>query len=313
MEIRKAARETAHLLISLTGPSGSGKTKSALRMAEGLGKKIEFIDTDSGRSGIYADEHGFNVIELTAPFSPARYIEALRKFEDAGYDVVVIDSASHEWEGNGGVLEFADGQKNRHNKPLQGLLKWKEPKAQHKKFVAELLRTRMHIIVCLRAKPVFEQRKTADGRDEIVRVGWKEVAEGSFIYEMTVSAMLSNKSGRQGFPTLTKCPGALAHAFPGNAPVSEESGRTVAAWLGDVARDPEQEKLVRHAGDEAEDGTPALEAFWKTLTKAQQLKLKPHMGGFKARAAEANGQSTNDNDSADLDDPFGQGSVAAAE
>ncbi|MBX3488533.1 AAA family ATPase [Parvibaculum sp.] len=311
MQIKKATRESTHLIISLTGPSGSGKTKSALRLAEGLGEKIGFIDTESGRSGLYADEHNFDVLELESPFTPDRYIEALRKFEDAGYDVVIIDSASHEWEGIGGVLDFADSQKSSKGKPLQGLLKWKEPKSRHKKFVSELLRTRMHVIVCLRAKPVFEQRKGADGRDEIVMVGYKEIAESSFIYEMTVSAMLSNEAGRQGFPSMTKCPGALVSAFPSNAPINENTGREIAAWLGKIARDPELELLHRTAGDEAESGTEALQEFWGTLTKKQQLKLKPSMEGFKAKAREADAQPEDESVSnANLEDPFNQ-SVAA--
>ncbi|MEN6542334.1 AAA family ATPase [Parvibaculum sp.] len=312
MEIRRASRQDTHLLISLTGPSGSGKTKSALRLAAGLGNKIGFIDTESGRSGIYASDHVFDVIDLTPPFSPARYIEALRAFEDAGYDVVVIDSASHEWEGNGGVIDLADAQRNGRGQPLQGLLKWLAPKREHKRFMSELLRTRMHVVVCLRAKPEYEQRKNAGGRDEVVRVGWKEVAESAFIYEMTASAMLSNEPGRQGFPSMTKCPAGLLHAFPGNTVISEETGRAIAAWLGDIARDPQLELLVRTAGDEAERGSDALREFWCTLTKAQQLKLKPRMDALKARAAEADTPAANEN-AADLDDPFAHGSIAAVE
>lgn len=311
MEIRKATRESTHLIISLTGPSGSGKTKSALRLAEGLGGKIGFIDTESGRAGLYADEHSFDVIELESPFTPDRYIEALRKFEDAGYDVVIIDSASHEWEGIGGVLDFADSQKSRKGAPLQGLLKWKEPKARHKKFVAELLRTRMHVIVCLRAKPVFEQRRGADGRDEIVMTGYREIAEQNFIFEMTVSAMLSNEPGRQGFPTMTKCPGQLMSAFPGDKRIDEETGRAIGAWLGDVKRDAELELLHRAAGDESEKGLAALEEFWGTLTKAQQLKLKPAMEGFKAKARDADALPADESaDNANLDDPFNQSAAA---
>lgn len=307
MKIQKATRKSAHLIISLTGPSGSGKTKSALRLAEGLGGKTGFIDTESGRAGLYADEHNFDVIELESPFTPERYIEALRKFEDAGYGTVVIDSASHEWEGIGGVLDFADSQKNRQGAPLQGLLKWKEPKAKHKKFVAELLRTKMHLIICLRAKSVFEQRRGASGKDEIVMTGYREVAEQGFIYEMTASAILSNEPGRQGFPSMTKCPDSLLAAFPDDKRIDEETGRQIAAWLGALERDPELEKLQRDAGDEAEKGLAALEAFWKSLSKKQQLKLKPFMEGFKAKAAEADAQPTGESTApANLEDPFSQ-------
>ena len=113
-KIERADRSKSKVCVALAGDSGSGKTLSSIRLARGLvGEKgrIGYIDTEQHRASLYAGYYGgFDVISLEPPFSPERYEEAVRTFKDAGYDVVVIDSMSHEWEGTGGVLEMADSQ-----------------------------------------------------------------------------------------------------------------------------------------------------------------------------------------------------------
>ena len=109
-EIKKATRKAIPAIICLYGKSGGGKTYSALKLAKGLGGKICVIDTENGRASHYADEFDFDVIDLNPPFSPARYIEAIKTAQDAGYKAIVIDSISHEWEGTGGCLEMAEGK-----------------------------------------------------------------------------------------------------------------------------------------------------------------------------------------------------------
>src|SRR5690606_31598618 len=105
---KKAERKQARLRLALAGPSGSGKTYSALQMAKGLGSKIAVIDTEHGSASLYADAAEFDVMELHAPYSPERYVEAIQAAEAAGYDVLIIDSYSHEWTGPGGCLEIND-------------------------------------------------------------------------------------------------------------------------------------------------------------------------------------------------------------
>lgn len=108
---RKAKRGLSKLRLALSGVSGSGKTYSALLLAKGLGGRIAVVDTERGSASLYADMPGipdFDVLDLEAPFSPERYVEAIRAAESAGYDVLIIDSMSHEWTGKGGCLELAD-------------------------------------------------------------------------------------------------------------------------------------------------------------------------------------------------------------
>ena len=108
MELRKTNRSQAKIRLALQGPSGSGKTYSSLLIAYGLCKdwnKIAVIDTENKSADLYAHLGEYNVITLTAPFSPERYIEAIETCEQEGIEVIIIDSLSHEWEGDGGILD----------------------------------------------------------------------------------------------------------------------------------------------------------------------------------------------------------------
>lgn len=107
---RPAVREQTSLLLALAGASGSGKTYSAMLFARGLAGpdgRIAVIDTEAGRALHYADQFRFDHADLAPPFTPARYQEAIVAAEDAGYGVIVIDSMSHEYAGEGGIQEWA--------------------------------------------------------------------------------------------------------------------------------------------------------------------------------------------------------------
>lgn len=304
MEIVKPSLTDARLLTAFIGETRKGKTLSALRFMRGLigpKGKLGFIDTEEKRAGVYSRDHDFDVINLEAPFTPEKYIEALRAFEDAGYDGIVIDSVSHEWEGIGGILEIVDGRPEKND-----FAKWKEPKKRHRKFVQEMLRSKMHLAACFRAKEKYSI------------VGGKPVSRGVQVQQdenVPYEFMIQVKMLGDGFAEVL-CPISIKGAFSDKERICEKTGADVAAWLGDVKRDKELEILLRSAGDEAELGESQLREFWKTLTPAQQKKLQPHMEIYKARAAAidsgAEPVSEPANENTDLEDPFGQ-KIAAAE
>lgn len=285
MQIVKPTKEALSLAIALAGHSTAGKTRSAIRLARGLvgpKGKIGLIDTEAGRSAIHVSATAFDVIHLAPPYAPAAYIEALRIFEDAGYGAVIVDSASHEWEGQGGVCDMAEQQKNARGQSLQGLAKWLRPKVEHKRFIRELLHTRMHTISCLRAKREYEQRKV-DGREQILFKGWREVQDKDFLYEMTIAATLQNG----GYPLPgAKVPGELTDLFQEDSQITEATGETIAAWLGSRPRDLDHERLLRDATDASASGLEALRSFWTKLPIAEQMHLKPSMEHLKAAAKE---------------------------
>jgi DNA polymerase III delta prime subunit len=285
MKIERAVREKTFTLTSIAGPSGSGKTYSAILYARGLvgpNGKIGFVDTENKRSRFYADvAGGFDVIDLDPPFTSARYIEAIKTFEDAGYKAIIVDSISHEWEGTGGVLEQADAIEQSTKR--SGLHCWAKPKAGHKKLMNELLQTRAHLIFCCRVKEKVTQVKV-NGKTEIVNEGFVVVQEKMFIYEMTVSMMLAEGTH---VPTIQKCPGDLEFAFPAGKKITPEVGKSVAQWADQgVDIDQELEAAKREGLLAANNGMRALLEWWKALGP-RQAKLEPMKDTFKSIATAA--------------------------
>ena len=108
MELRKTARKQAKIKLALQGPSGSGKTMSALLLASGITdwSKIAVIDTENHSADLYAHLGEYNVLQLSKPFTPERYIKAIEVCEEARMEVIIIDSTTHEWDGTGGILSI---------------------------------------------------------------------------------------------------------------------------------------------------------------------------------------------------------------
>lgn len=178
---KKAERKQARLRLALTGPSGSGKTYSALALASGIGGKIAVIDTEHGSASLYSDQVDFDVLELHAPYSPERYIEAITAAEQAGYDVLIIDSYSHEWTGSGGCLEInqelADA-KFRGNTWAA----WNMTTPRHRSLTNKILTSSLHIICTMRSKTETVQ---GEGK-KILKLGMKTEQRDGTDYEFTV-------------------------------------------------------------------------------------------------------------------------------
>lgn len=230
MEIRKATRQGVKPLIALYSESGCGKTFSALLMARGLvGPKgrIIMIDTESGRGSLYADvlPGGYDVIELVAPFTPARYVEAIDAAEQAG-DCIIGDSITHEWEGSGGVLDMAAEIEDRTKKA--GLHCWRKPKFEHALFVSRILRCRVPFIACIRAKYKSRQTKDGEGKTVILKDKYTSpIQADDFIFEATAHGEIMPDHGlhltKWSHPELQKC-------FPVDTPITVETGEAVARW-----------------------------------------------------------------------------------
>jgi hypothetical protein len=315
--IQKAIRKGTPALISLWGLSGSGKTYSALQLARGLvgpSGKIGMIDTENRRGEFYADlVGGWDHLDLQPPFTPQRYIEAFAEFERAGgYGCIIVDSMSHVWEGEGGVLDMADSGRAQSGAALQGLKKWQAPKMAYKRMMNDLIRAPFHVIFCLRAKNKVEQK----GGGEIVDKGLTPICEKNFIFEMTVDAQLIKESH---VPGELKCPEALLDAFPRNKVITPKTGEIIAAWVGSgAAVDTAGDQLKRKAREIATKGSTHLRDMWENeLTKDQKKALQSSLEELKGLAAEADreeadrtrSEGQNDNP---LDDGFtGNGEAAA--
>ncbi len=249
---RPAVRTKTSVLIALAGTTGTGKTYSALKLATGLAGttgRIAFIDTEAGRALHYAEQFRFDHLDIKPPFRPAAYRDAIVAAEEAGYDVIIVDSMSHEYEGEGGILEWADellagGEKSPGN--------WKEPKSAHKRMMNRLVQCRAHLIFCLRAeeKMLLEQipETNQDGsprinsktgkqwtrtvvtpaKDRPLEERWQPICEKRFMYEMTASFLLLPDKPGVGIPV--KLQEQHRPFFPEGERIGEASGQGLAAW-----------------------------------------------------------------------------------
>jgi hypothetical protein len=175
---------------------------------------------------------------MKAPFSPDAYKDAVLAAVDQGAGVVIVDSASHEHEGEGGILEMHETELVR--LAGQDLAKrervkftaWIRPKAAHNKYVNVLLQQRVHFIFAFRAKDKLAMMKNAKGQTEMVAVGWVPICPDRLEYEMTTLLMLPPNG--KGIPDLaapaTKVQEQHKDFFPVGEPITEESGRRLAEW-----------------------------------------------------------------------------------
>ena len=240
---RPAKREAVGLLIGLAGASGSGKTFSALRLAKGLagGKPFCLIDTEAGRAKHYADQFAFDHGDLHAPFSPAAYAEAIGAADAAGYPVIVVDSASHEHAGEGGILDMQEAELTRmasddwKKREAVKMASWVKPKAEHKRMVQKLLQVRAHLILCFRAEAKIEMVKGSDGKMVVQPKhtltsldGWIPICEKSLPFELTASFLLLPDA--PGIPRAIKLQEQHRAFFPAGKPITEAAGVALAQW-----------------------------------------------------------------------------------
>jgi hypothetical protein len=233
-EFRPAVRENVPLLIGLAGGTGSGKTYSAMMLAKGIAgsKPFAVIDTENGRAKHYADLFHFDHADITAPFRPTRYAEAIEAADKAGYPCVVVDSASHEWYGDGGCLDWHDELMGGDQK--KNLAAWIEPKREHKRMVTRLLQVRAHVILCFRAEPKVEAVRE-NGRTEIRPKaslvgldGWIPISEKNLPYELTASFLLT--ADKPGVPKPIKLQEQHKELVRLDGPLGEGAGKRLAEW-----------------------------------------------------------------------------------
>jgi len=262
--LRPAVREKIGLLFGIAGASGSGKTLSALMLARGVcgsEGKVAVIDTEAGRALHYAPKPGtkgdgmrtfdFLHLDFQPPFTPERYIEAIRACEEAGATVIVIDSMSHEWSGEGGCSDIQAAEAERMATDRNGNLQawkieavtapaWKKPKLRHQRMMARLIQCRTHLIFCLRAQEKVKFVKVKkDGRDvtEIVPQGFMPICERSFMFELSGSMTLHPETpGQPRYDLPHKLNDDLRGIFREGELIGTDAGTRLREWAeqGDI-------------------------------------------------------------------------------
>ncbi|ANF49950.1 AAA family ATPase [Chryseobacterium glaciei] len=190
MQLKQSQRQQVKLRLGLSGASGFGKTKSALLLAYGMTQdwnKIAVIDTENSSASLYSDLGNYNVLDLKAPYSPERYIQAIELCEKSEIEVIIIDSASHEWNGTGGCLDI-------HEKLGGRFQDWANVTPRHQAFINKILQSTCHVITTTRRKMDYSLDIGSNGKTQVVKHGTKEITRDGFEYELTINFELVNEN-----------------------------------------------------------------------------------------------------------------------
>ncbi|MFW5883128.1 MAG: ATP-binding protein [Verrucomicrobiota bacterium] len=179
---QKASRKRIKLKVAISGPAGSGKTTSSIRLARGLvGEtgKVAVIDTENGSASLYSDRYDFDVCEVAPPFEHQKFIEAIEAAVQAGYAAVIIDSASHFWEG---ILEYKDKLDRRGGNSFTN---WNQAGRHFKDILNAVLQSPVHVICCLRSKIDYVIEQDGKGKAAPKKVGLAPIMRDGVEYEFT--------------------------------------------------------------------------------------------------------------------------------
>ncbi len=218
MQLLQAQRKNVKIKLGLQGSSGSGKTFSALLLAYGLTNdwsKIAIIDAENGSAGLYSHLGSYNVLDLTPPFSPERYIQALEVCLKAQIEVIIIDSISLEWDY---IVE-------EHGK-LTGnsYTNWAKFTPRHHKFIQTILQANAHIICTLRAKQDYILNER-NGKQVPEKVGMKPIQRDGVDYELTLVFEIDIKHNAVASKDRT----GLFEGKTGFS-ISAETGKEISDW-----------------------------------------------------------------------------------
>lgn len=187
MELQQARRKRVKLRLNIASPSGFGKTYSALLIAFGITgdwQKIAVIDTENESASLYSHLGEFKTLSLLPPYSPARYIEAISICEDAGIEVIIIDSVTHVWKGQGGLLDYQSSLGGRYQD-------WAKATPLYQKWLAAILQSKSHIITTNRKKQGYNMI-TEGNKTKVEKAGLDDEIRDGYEYEMTLALEIVN-------------------------------------------------------------------------------------------------------------------------
>jgi len=302
IQLQKAKRSQVKVKLALAGVSGSGKTMSSLLMAYGIVKaahpdwsdgqcweKICIIDTENGSASLYAN-HSINncfigeffTIPMKAPFEPAKYIDSIHAAEQAGIEVLIIDSMSAAWAGEGGSLEKVGKIAARTGNSYTA---WRDVTPEHNRLIDTILQSTCHVICNFRAKQEYLQTKDNNGRTVIKNMGLGLQFRDSVEYELSTLLMIDSDH----VANATKDRTGL---FDGKYfTITPETGKAIYQWLASGAPEttpaptPVPAQAPAPAPEQA-PAQPAPAADPERLAKAQKAVTEVFKAKYGAEGAD---------------------------
>ena len=251
-KIQRATRSQTKLRLALTGASFAGKTTGALMLAKGLvegmieagqlsaspNPRIGLIDTERKRSHLYSHLVPFDVIDLAPPYSIERYLGAMHALEDAGNEVIIVDSASHAWSGAGGLLSTI--------KSDNSFSEWRKATPVQDEFIDSIMRSPAHMIVTMRSKTewVVEKQMSKSGREVNAprRIGMKPIQRDGVEYEFTtlLDLQLTHDKKRRLIEVIKDNTGVFLEADLQAVDNWSLAGRQCITWISEGAPMPRE-------------------------------------------------------------------------
>ena len=196
-QVKKAKREKIYVKVALMAPSGGGKTYGSLRLATGMAEEIKnetgkdtkilLANTEQKRGYYYANEFDYDIVDIDAPHNPEKYVELIEFAVSEGYDILIIDSSSHEWEGKGGCLELQQQAGGTYQA-------WGKVTPRHNKFINAIADSQIHIIATMRGKDQYEVSKDDRGKTSVQKLGVGAKQRDGFEYEFTCTFLIDQKT-----------------------------------------------------------------------------------------------------------------------
>jgi hypothetical protein len=173
--------------MNIASPSGFGKTYSSLQLGIGITcnwEKIAVIDTENDSASLYSHLGPFKTLRLAAPYTPDRYIEAIETCEKAGMELIIIDSITHVWKGQGGILEYQNALGGRYQD-------WAKATPLYQKWLNKILQSNCHIITTNRKKQAYNMI-TEGNRTKVEKAGLDDEIRDGYEYELTLAFDIVN-------------------------------------------------------------------------------------------------------------------------
>lgn len=197
-QVKKAKREKIYVKVALMAPSGGGKTYGSLRLATGMAQEIEketgkkakilLANTEQKRGYYYANEFDYDIVDIDAPHEPEKYVDLIDFAVQEGYDILIIDSSSHEWEGKGGCLELQQKAGGTYQS-------WSKVTPRHNKFINAIADSPIHLIATMRGKDQYEMTKDdKTGKATVQKLGVGAKQRDGFEYEFTCTFLIDQKT-----------------------------------------------------------------------------------------------------------------------
>lgn len=231
-QVKKAKREKIYAKIALMAPSGGGKTYGSLRLATGMAEEIKketgkdarilMVNTEQKRGYYYANEFDYDIIDLEAPYEPEKFVDVIKFAQDEGYDILILDSTSPEWDGAGGCLELQQKAGGTYQA-------WGKITPRHDRFIHAIADSPIHVIATMRGKDQYEMNTDEKGKKTVQKLGVGAKQRDGFEYEFTCTFLIDQKT------STSEAQKDNTHLFQNRGAIllSEQDGRDIIKWANE--------------------------------------------------------------------------------